>query len=297
MKNFDQIDSKYFEVFWVASETLNFTKTAQIIHVTQSAVTQQIKKLETQMETQLFVRAQKNIYLTPAGKKLRFFIENYLDNVDTLIRDIKQSAIALSGKIRYALPESCLLSSHFTKLLNYRQNHFPQLHLQVEICTSEIIYDKVLSCEIDFGFITKKKEIQSIDFIPFCEEQYIWIAKEKSLERLSASEIVEQEMIIYPGMEVLYKKWCESQKKSYPAFSRLKVTGMINHLHGALDMVASGMGITIIPKHCLQNQQKQLSQICKGRKVMNTIYIITLENVKHPKRVEKIIDVFLEMHK
>ena len=127
MQNFEQLNSKYFEAFWVACETLNFTKTAKIIHVTQSAVTQQIKKLETQLQAQLFVRSQKNLYLTPAGKKLRAFIANYLNNVSELVSEIKQEQTALCCKVRYAMPESCLISPHFTHLLQYQQQHLSQI--------------------------------------------------------------------------------------------------------------------------------------------------------------------------
>ncbi|MEX2669037.1 LysR family transcriptional regulator [Candidatus Uabimicrobium amorphum] len=294
MQNFEQLNSKYFEAFWVACETLNFTKTAKIIHITQSAVTQQIKKLETQLQAQLFVRAQKNLYLTPAGKKLRAFIANYLDNVAELVSEIKEQQAALCGKVRYAMPESCLISPHFSQLLQYQQQHLPQVQLQVEVNTLDVIYEKVAHYEIDFGFVTSRYNIQAVEFTSFCEEEYIWIAH--GSRKLSAQKILQQPMIAYPGMEVLYEIWCKQKLPSYPAFSQLKIVGKINHLQGVMDMVSSGMGITLIPKHCLQKYHKNLSQICSGKKVMNTIYIITLENLQQTIRVREIINVFLGMH-
>ena len=62
------MNSRQLEYFLAVAHELNFTKAAESMYVSQTAVTQQIKALEEQLGVSLFERTKKKVVLTPAGK-------------------------------------------------------------------------------------------------------------------------------------------------------------------------------------------------------------------------------------
>ena len=68
-----KLNSAQLEAFLVVAKTLHFTKAANLLHVTQSALSQRIAKLEEELETTLFIRDRNSIRLTESGQQvLRF---------------------------------------------------------------------------------------------------------------------------------------------------------------------------------------------------------------------------------
>ena len=89
----------YRVFYWIAKEK-NITKTAEKLFVSQSAVTQSLKKLEEQLGGTLFVRNKKGVELTDAGEKLYNYIEssiNVLNNAENMFSQYTDSD---SGTIR-----------------------------------------------------------------------------------------------------------------------------------------------------------------------------------------------------
>ncbi len=62
------MNTKQLEYFISVAENLSFTKTAEKFYISQTAVTQQIKSLEEQINVTLFTRSKRHVELTPAGK-------------------------------------------------------------------------------------------------------------------------------------------------------------------------------------------------------------------------------------
>ena len=69
------INFEFYKVFYHCAKNLNFSKAAEELFVTQSSVSQAIKKLEKQMNVKLFHRTGKNISLTKEGDLLFTYIE------------------------------------------------------------------------------------------------------------------------------------------------------------------------------------------------------------------------------
>ena len=80
------MDIKQLEYFICAAELLNFTKAAEKFYISQTAISQQIKSLEESLNVQLFVRSNRKVMLTPAGKvffeKAKIVVNEINDAVD-----------------------------------------------------------------------------------------------------------------------------------------------------------------------------------------------------------------------
>jgi len=304
LRNFDSLDTNSFKAFWAASETLNFTTAAKQVGLTQSGISQHISRLEKQLGVPLFERVNKRVFLTEAGKVLRTYVDQYLDQMEDLKDRIQLQNAAVRGVVSYAMPDSCLMTPHLPMLLERRRTEFPGVRFNVSVCANEEIIDKILSSEIQFGFFTKKVNHPALKLIPYCQETYVLVSVDRpSFRGLDAKSIRNLPFVAYPGVDVLFDHWRQTY---FPAaknltWDALDIAGTMNTLNGAIHMVEGGVGLSVIPEHCVQSQLEAGSlfawQAATGRAATNTIYLATLADGHHPRRMQKVMETFMELVK
>lgn len=121
--------------------------------------------------------------------------------------EIKKEKDDIAGLVKYAMPHSCLLSDHFSQLLK-RREQMPGIELDVLIQSSLDVLNAVTTSRVDFGFATNKIDTANLDYIPFCCEEYVLVAK-KDWPGFSADrEVLTQKGFIhFPGSETYSSHW------------------------------------------------------------------------------------------
>lgn len=271
--------------------------------MTQSGVSQHISRLEAALNVDLFVRSGRSVTLSDAGQKLKNHIETYLDQTDEIFEILQREKFSPSGRVRYAMPASCLMTPHFSQLLE-RQSEFPLIDLDVAICHSDEVIQLLSANKIDFGFVTKWFDSPDLHLSEFAREEYVLVgADPKELKFTEPAELLQKKFISYPGMSELYDCWFESAfgKRKAIHFDQLKISGSINNLPGAITMATHGLGIGVFPRHCVQKElsQKLLSayNIRNREAAFYPIYIARRRQARPLKRIETVLDIFMEMKK
>lgn len=88
--------------FQMVAETLNFTRAATRLKITQSAVSHQMKALETELGESLFLRARRGVKLSPAGQAMREHAQRILDEVEALRSAVSGTQSGPTGRVRAA---------------------------------------------------------------------------------------------------------------------------------------------------------------------------------------------------
>ncbi len=110
--------------FEVAGRKMSFTKAAEELHITQGAVSYQIRELESRLEVKLFHRAIRKISLTDAGERLHRVTRRALIDIDTEIQ-----ALTTSQKM---VPLTVVVSNYVaTRWLSKRLNGFLNVHPEI----------------------------------------------------------------------------------------------------------------------------------------------------------------------
>ncbi len=148
-----QID--YLRTFIALAEAKNFTKTGIQVNLSQSAVSMQIKRLETEVGNNLFDRIGKTVRLTHEGN----ILINYAMRI---VREHDEAVAALSnpnleGFIRFGSPE------HYTagvlpELLARFSRSYPDVTVEMRCENSDVIKDRVDKGELDLGICTQLSE-------------------------------------------------------------------------------------------------------------------------------------------
>ena len=295
---FYKFDRSSFKAFYLSAIELSFTRAAQKGGSTQSGVSQHISKLEDELQTTLFLRQKSGLKLTEAGRILKDYLERVYKEEERFLGEIHKNSTELTGQVSYAMPESCLMSPHFGMMLEEKKSDFPLVELSVQLHDSETVFNKVLNGDIDFGFITQDIEHPLVDRIPFCQENYVLISANKA--KLNTKELKELDFIFHPDFESLYEVWFKRQfpRKKVINSKQLHFTGNTNRIPACLNMVAGGMGLTILPEHCASAliESKQIKAIKEFEPAQGTIHIIHRKNYSLPNRVKKVINTFLSFY-
>src|SRR5262249_28186604 len=88
--------------FRVVAETLNFTRAAERVHLTQSAVSHQIKAIEEELGETLFIRLKRGVKLSQAGKIALDYAQRISEDVDALRERLRGDERSASGRVRAA---------------------------------------------------------------------------------------------------------------------------------------------------------------------------------------------------
>ena len=301
MRDFDMLDTNSFKAFWTASETLNFTEAAKNAGLTQSGISQHILKLEKQLGVPLFERVNKKVFLTEAGSTLRSYIEQYLDQAELIKEKIVAQTTALSGQVSYAMPASCLMTPHLQILLKKRKAEFENVKMDINLCSNDEVIEKLLKNEIQFGFVTKQVNVPGVKAVPFCHENYILVSSDKNLfKNMTARTIRDLPFVDHTGASVLFDHWRQVHfpKAVNLEWDSLNMMGRMNSITGAIRMVENGVGMTILPAHCVEAiKEVPLYHYGNVTDVTNTIYLVSIENSHIPRRVERVLKELFEIVK
>ena len=145
------MDITQLRAFVMIAHQGNLTRAAQQLHLSQPAVSLQLKSLQSSLELQLFNRTPTGMQLTEEGKKLLPLAERILDHV----AEFKQSVRALKSTVAGTLAIGTILDPEFTRLgafLKKLVERYPQLTTQLHHGMSGNVLEQIRSGSLDAGF-------------------------------------------------------------------------------------------------------------------------------------------------
>ena len=179
--------------FVTVAEKKNFTRAAEELHVTQSAVTLAIKTLEKNYKTKLLDRTNKYVRLTKAGEILYHHAKEILSRYEKVQRLIDDLIHAASGPLSigssYTFGEYLLPGM----IAEFKQR-YPSIIPSVSIRNSKRIVSQLLRHELDLGIIEGEIQHPELVIQPFAQDEMVVIVS--SSHRLAGVEEVEVEELL-----------------------------------------------------------------------------------------------------
>ncbi|MCP8970007.1 LysR family transcriptional regulator [Ectobacillus ponti] len=163
------------QIFVTVVEQKNFSRAAELLHVSQPNVSLHIRNLEEEFGVQLLIRSPKQVRVTEAGKLLYARAKQILAHYEDAKQEIREMLHSVSGTLR--------VGSSFTvgeyilpKVLAAYTNQYPQVDIGVKIANTEEVVQALRASEIDLGFIEGNTVQEDIEVVPFMEDEMIVIA-------------------------------------------------------------------------------------------------------------------------
>ncbi|MBA4372217.1 MAG: LysR family transcriptional regulator [Thermodesulfovibrio sp.] len=247
------------KVFCTVAETRSFSKTSEIIHLTQPAVSLQIQALEEIYETKLFDRSSSTVTLTPAGEILYKFAKEILGlyaNVEKVIGDITG---LVKGSI--SIGASSTIGNY---LLPGVITDFKKAHLKIKIHllvgNTKRVVDMLNSGSIDVGLVEGEVSRQKMVVEKLIPDELLLVvpahhpwAKKKDIP---ISELTKEPFIFREGgsgtrqmIEMFLSKYGISP-------NNMKVAMVLGSTEAIKEAVENGLGVSILSRWAVRKELK-----------------------------------------
>ena len=146
------IDLYQMQVFLTAAESENFTKTARILNITQSAVSKNIAAIEASFGLHLFLRNRNGVTLLPAGKCLYEDIRQIIPKIEAGIRHAIAIQSEQNSRVRVGIPNSVWTDKYYAGALERFSAKYPHVLLELEQVSVPDLMKLLLADNIDLIF-------------------------------------------------------------------------------------------------------------------------------------------------
>lgn len=142
------INLELYRIFYVVAETGNITKASELLHISQPAITKQIKNLERELDTPLFIRTNKGVKLNEVGEKILLNAKQglaLLDEIEYLIKDFSNNK---TGTIKIGTSTSIMKYCLFKNLEKFHKD-YPNIVLDIYTDPTKDLIKKLKNGSID----------------------------------------------------------------------------------------------------------------------------------------------------
>ncbi|GMA08691.1 LysR family transcriptional regulator [Tetragenococcus halophilus subsp. flandriensis] len=176
---------EYLNTFVIAAETKKLNITSEIVYLSHSAVSVQIKKLEQQIGVKLFIRNKDTLTLTKQGEILLEHAKVMLDSNSLAFHSLQNQH--LSKNISLGIPTD-YSNSFITTIYPSLREKLPNFHFSFSCSRSRVIRKQIEEGKIDFAIVAM--ELQYPDDVLLWEEPLYWVSsKDFDIERKNSLPI------------------------------------------------------------------------------------------------------------
>ena len=170
------MEIRQLRAFAAIAETHTFTAAARRVHVTQAAISMQIRQLERETGAALFIRTPRRVVLTEAGEKLLERARAILREHDAALAELAELAGAERGRVRIGSASAMVSADPLPLLLKELRAHHPHADISVSSGTSEALVNQLLAGELDLAFVSLPVEARNIETELLVSDQLVAIA-------------------------------------------------------------------------------------------------------------------------
>jgi DNA-binding transcriptional LysR family regulator len=184
------------QVFHAVAKQMSFTKAAEVLFMTQPAVTFQIKQLEEHFNTRLFERGHGRIALTPAGEVVLEYAERILSLSSELDTRLREMTGRLSGPLLIGA-STTIAEFLLPPVLGEFKSLHPDVLAKLVVGNSETIENRVAEHTLDIGLIEATSRLPALATEVCCEDELqVIVTPRHPLARLKS--VTPKQLVPYP---------------------------------------------------------------------------------------------------
>lgn len=243
---------RLLSAFLTLAHCRHFTLAATRVHMSQSAFSQAISRLEAQVGVRLFDRNTRSVSLTPEGEILLPVATRLMQEMGDVFQDLRDHADRKKGKVAIAaLPGSS--AQWLPRILADFQRHYPGIKVRLYDAHSDGILELLREGKVDFAINRETGHEREFDTrLLFNDKHYLVCRPDHPLAKNKSVALRQLAGYDYIHTVRSASLW----QRLYPFLSRVAIrdTGHeIAYMSTAAGMIANGMGITVVAGQTLFN--------------------------------------------
>ena len=245
------IDLKHLRTLRILSEAGNLTTTAERLHLTQSALSHQLKSLEEQLGLRLFVRKSRPLRFTEAGRKILDAADEILPRLQGLERELARLAAGQSGRLHIALEcHSCF--DWLMPVLGDYHPAWPGIEVDLSLAFTFAPLPALLRGDVDMVITSDPQDRDAVAYTPLFDYQMLLVmARNHPLsghDHIRPQDLASETLITYPVEPLrldVFRRFL-TPAGIMPAQTRTsELTALM------LQLAASGRGVCVLPSWAL----------------------------------------------
>ena len=270
------MDEKDYQIMKALWETKNITKAAEMLYITQSALSKRIFNMEEELNQNLLIRYRTGVHFTPAGERVLQYCLEGMDRLRHMQADLEQITAEVSGTLNaaysinfsmYVLPEI---------LYDYHQM-YPKVNLEISTGQSRDLYKNLVNRVLDVAIL---------------RGEYAWNGLRMQINQEKLCVVYANEYQDTPLtdsiQETEIKNWMNEKGILAAQHANIRTDSIVS----SLEMVRLGLGWSIIPEIALRDFKGTIHPCVMndGRTLVRNTYLFCQPETEDLPQVKAFID-------
>jgi len=242
---------KQLRYFDALAREQHFGRAADMCAVTQPALSMQIQELEASLGIPLVERTRSGVKLTPKGEEIAQRAQRLLNDVRDLVDYAKNSGGVLTGALRLGVIPS-VAPYLLPPLLPLLKQNYPDLELHVRETQTHPLTEELIEGKLDVLLLALPLKHSDIETRAIFNDRFL-LAMPKS-RKLSGNVRATRDMVESDHLLLLEEGHClRDQALTYCSLQQVDTVNTFgaSSLSTIVEMVAGGLGITLLPEICI----------------------------------------------
>jgi len=259
------MSDRRLQVFYSVAKHLSFTKAAEALHMTQPAVTFQVRQLEEQFNTRLFDRTHNRINLTEAGDRVYHYAKQIFELYSRMEGEIRELTGEVSGVV--IIGASTTIAEYMLpSLLGAFKRKFPDVVIRLRVSNSDGIVAMVEDNEIDLGVVEAPVSNKSLE-VEVCRMDQLVAVLPPEHELAGRASLPVADVLKYPfiareegsGTREVTFDYLRGAGLEPADLTLVMELGSPESIKGAIE---AGMGISILSRSTIGKELKLRTLTC-----------------------------------
>jgi LysR family transcriptional regulator, regulator for metE and metH len=248
-----KLDIRHLKLVVAVTEEKSVTRAGEVLHLTQSALSHQLREIEEKLGTPLFLRMNKKMILTQAGERLLRTARQVLDEMKRAEDHISQMAANRQGTLR--ISTECYTCYHWLPdVMKEFGRKFPGVEVKIDAEATHRPIQALLQGKLDVAIVSDVRRDKQLLYRSLFEDEFVAVMSTDHplVERpyLTARDFADQNLILYvnPEESTLFEKILRPAGVTPARVSTVPLTEAI------IEMVKAGLGVSALARWAIKEQ-------------------------------------------
>lgn len=271
----------YLECFASLSDTLSFTETARDFSVSQPSISRQIRLLEEQLGTKLFIRDKHKVHLTEEGVAFKQKVTPLIKELKLVMNATQDKTDGIAGRVSFGCLGEIGQYAMMDMILQFTEQ-YPELGTQVVFTSPEKIIDKVKNGQLDFGLVNEMVDQENIRSFEVLKERSVLVTRYKN--KKSLEDINNTKFVCYTDDDSLLVSYIHKFHKK-ASMSKIRRHIVVNSHRSMIDALMATETYAVLPYFSVERaiKAKEL-RIASENELNSSIYLIHVDNNLMPRK-------------
>lgn len=240
-----KLDLRHLKLVVAVTEENSVTKAGERLHVTQSALSHQLREIEERLGAALFHRVNKRMVLTQAGERLLETAYRVLGEIERVESDLTKLTVGDTGRLRVST--ECYTCYHWLpEVVTEFNRSFPNVEIQIVVEATRRPVRALYEGKIDVAIVSSPERDKRLDYLPLFRDELMLVAAAgcplASRDYVRPKDFADQTLFLIAP---------ESESDVYnrvlaPAGVRPRQTYEVPLTEAVVEMVAAGLGVAVL---------------------------------------------------